>query len=98
MIVLSRHEQLRHLAQIYAEEAGRSGRWLPLGSNSGVLRQIYFADNVRAAVRLGENGIADVGYKKFWGHFGFWEAFQFPEDEFEYPSREKRLPPGEMDS
>jgi len=63
MIILSRHEQLRHLAQIYAEEAGRSGRWLPLGSNIGVLRQIYFADNVRAAVRLTGNGIVDVGYK-----------------------------------
>jgi alkanesulfonate monooxygenase SsuD/methylene tetrahydromethanopterin reductase-like flavin-dependent oxidoreductase (luciferase family) len=95
MIIKSRHEQLRHLAQIYAEEAGRSGRWLPLGSNIGVLRQIYFADNVRAAVRLAETGIVDVGYKKFWGHFGFWEAFRFPEDEFEYPSGEKRLPPDE---
>jgi len=63
------------------------------GSNIGVLRQLYFADNARAGVRLAENGIVAVGYKNLWGHFGFWEALRFPEGEFEYPSRGKRLPP-----
>ena len=92
MILLSRHEQVRQLAQIYAEEAGRAGRWLPLGSNIGVLRQIYFADTVPQAVRLAEEGLVGVGYKRFWGHFGFWEAFRFPEDELEYPSGAQRLP------
>ena len=92
MILLSRHEQVRHLAQIYAEEAGRSGRWLPVGSNIGVLRQIYFADTVPQAVRLAEEGMVGVGYKRFWGYFGFWEAFRFPEDELEYPSGKQRLP------
>lgn len=85
MILLSRPEQLRHLARIYMEEAGRSGRWLALGDGIGVLRQMYFADTPRAAERLAEQGLVGVGYKRFWGHFGFWEAFRFPEDDMEYP-------------
>jgi alkanesulfonate monooxygenase SsuD/methylene tetrahydromethanopterin reductase-like flavin-dependent oxidoreductase (luciferase family) len=85
MILLSRPEQLRHLARIYMEETGRSGRWLALGDGIGVLRQIYFAETRRAAERLAEQGLVGVGYKRFWGHFGFWESFRFPEDELEYP-------------
>jgi alkanesulfonate monooxygenase SsuD/methylene tetrahydromethanopterin reductase-like flavin-dependent oxidoreductase (luciferase family) len=85
MILLSRPEQLRHLARIYMEEAGRAGRWLTLGEGVGVLRQVYFADSRRAAERLAEQGLVGVGYKRFWGHFGFWESFRFPEDEWEYP-------------
>ncbi|MSQ47173.1 MAG: LLM class flavin-dependent oxidoreductase [Deltaproteobacteria bacterium] len=95
MILLSRPEQLRQMAQIYAEEAGRAGRWLAVGQNIGVLRQIYFADSVRAADRLAEQGLVGVGYKRFWGHFGFWEAFRFPEDEVEYPAGTTRLLPEE---
>ena len=95
MILLSRPEQLRHLAQIYAEEAGRAGRWLAVGQNIGVLRQLYFADSLRAADRLAEQGLVGVGYKRFWGHFGFWEAFRFPEDEIEYPAGTTWLPPEE---
>jgi alkanesulfonate monooxygenase SsuD/methylene tetrahydromethanopterin reductase-like flavin-dependent oxidoreductase (luciferase family) len=95
MILLSRPQQLRHLAQIYAEEAGRAGRWLAVGENIGVLRQIYFADSLRATDRLAEQGLVGVGYKRFWGHFGFWEAFRFPEDEMEYPTGTSWLPPEE---
>lgn len=93
MILLSRPEQLRHLARIYMEEAGRAGRWLALGDGVGVLRQIYFADTPRAAERLAEQGLVGVGYKKFWGHFGFWEAFRFPDDEMEFAL--EPLPPRE---
>ncbi len=93
MILLSRPDQLRHLAQIYMEEAGRAGRWLTLGEGIGVLRQVYFADTKRAAERLAEQGLVGVGYKRFWGHFGFWEAFRFPEDDWDYP--QKPLPPRE---
>ncbi|MEW6299497.1 MAG: LLM class flavin-dependent oxidoreductase [Thermodesulfobacteriota bacterium] len=85
MILLSRPEQVRHLARVHVEEAGRSGRWLALGEGIGVLRQVYFADNPRAAERLAEHGLVGVGYRRFWGHFGFWEAFRFPEDDVEYP-------------
>jgi alkanesulfonate monooxygenase SsuD/methylene tetrahydromethanopterin reductase-like flavin-dependent oxidoreductase (luciferase family) len=92
MILLSRPEQLRHLARVYVEEAGRSGRWLALGEGIGVLRQVYLADSVRAAERLAEQGLVGIGYKRFWGHFGFWEAFRFPEDELEYPSSQSSLP------
>ena len=38
MILLSRPEQLRHLARVHVEEAGRAGRWLALGEGIGVLR------------------------------------------------------------
>ncbi len=92
MILLSQPKQVRHIAQIYAEEAGRAGRWLAVGERIGVLRQIYFADSIRAADRLAERGVVGVGYKRFWGHFGFWEAFRLPEDELEYPTSVRRLP------
>ena len=92
MILLSQPKQVRHIAQIYAEEAGRAGRWLAVGERIGVLRQIYFADSIRAADRLAEQGLVGVGYKRFWGHFGFWEAFRFPEDELDYPANTERLP------
>ncbi|MBM4255911.1 MAG: LLM class flavin-dependent oxidoreductase [Deltaproteobacteria bacterium] len=92
MILLSRPAQVRQIAQVYAEEAGRAGRWLAVGERIGVLRQIYFADSARAADRLAEQGLVGVGYKRFWGHFGFWEAFRFPEDELEYPAATTRLP------
>jgi alkanesulfonate monooxygenase SsuD/methylene tetrahydromethanopterin reductase-like flavin-dependent oxidoreductase (luciferase family) len=92
MILLSRPHQVRHIAQIYAEEAGRAGRWLAVGENIGVLRQIYFAENRRAAERLAEHGLVGVGYKRFWGYFGFWETFRFPEDDVDYPSSTTRLP------
>ena len=92
MILLSQPKQVRHIAQIYAEEAGRAGRWLAVGERVGVLRQVYFADSTRAADRLAEHGLVGVGYKRFWGHFGFWEAFRFPEDELDYPANTERLP------
>lgn len=92
MILLSQPKQVRHIAQIYAEEAGRAGRWLAIGERIGVLRQIYFADSVRVADRLAEQGLIGVGYKRFWGHFGFWETFRFPEDELDYPANTVRLP------
>jgi alkanesulfonate monooxygenase SsuD/methylene tetrahydromethanopterin reductase-like flavin-dependent oxidoreductase (luciferase family) len=92
MILLSRPQQVRQIAQIYAEEAGRAGRWLAVGERIGVLRQIYFADSVRATERLADQGLVGVGYKRFWGHFGFWETFRFPEDELEYPAVTERLP------
>ena len=95
MILQSRPEQLRQFAQIYVEEAGRAGHWYALGDRIGVLRQIYFANNPRAVDRLAMQGLIGVGYQRFWGHFGFWEAFRFPEDEFEYPSGTTRLPPEE---
>jgi hypothetical protein len=41
---------------------------------------------------LAEQGLVGVGYKRFWGHFGFWEAFRFPEDELDYPAGESSLP------
>ena len=75
MILLSQPKQVRQIAQIYAEEAGRAGRWLAVGERIGVLRQVYFADSIRAADRLADQGLVGVGYKRFWGHFGFWEAF-----------------------
>jgi len=95
MILLSRYEQVRRLGQIYAEEAGRSGKWLPVGSNIGVVRQVYFSDSIRDAALLAETGMIGVGYKEFWGHFGFWEAFRFPEDEIDYPSGIVPLPRSE---
>lgn len=93
MILLSRPEQLRHLARIYMEEAGRAGRWLALGDGIGVLRQVYFAENRRAVERLAEQGLVGVGYKRFWGHFGFWESFRFPDDDMEFAL--EPLPPRE---
>jgi hypothetical protein len=47
----------------------------------GVLRQIYFGNSDEEVFRLSETGAVGLLWKRFWGHFGFWEAFKSPEEQ-----------------
>jgi len=66
-----------------------------LGQRVGVLRQFYFGQNKEAAFRLAEIGTAGIAFMRYWGHFGFFEAFRLPGDEEKYPRGKALLPPSE---
>lgn len=88
MIVIPQPEALRDLADIYKGTAAEAGRNLHRGESIGVLRQIYFGTDAETR-RLAEAGHIGVTWKRFWGHFGFWEAFHLEGDqEYPLPSRE----------
>ena len=40
-------------------------------------------------------GTAGVGFGKFWGHFGFFEAFRLPGDEEKWPRGKALVPQSE---
>ena len=90
--MISQPPQLRKLVEAYQEEARKAGRHLKLGESVGVLRALYFADNKEQARKLAEAGICGVAFRKFFYHFGFFEAWREPEDEAKYPSGTMRLP------
>jgi len=54
---------------------------LKLGESIGVLRALYFADDKERARKLAEDGICGVAFRKFFYHFGFFEAWREPADE-----------------
>ncbi len=90
-ILISQPPQLRKLVEAYQEEARKAGRTLPLGENVGVLRAPYLAENKEQARKLAEEGICGVGFRQFFYHFGFFEAWREPEYEVKYPSRKVML-------
>jgi len=60
-----------------------------------VLRAMYFAENKEKARALAEQGICGVAFRKFFYHFGFFEAWREPADEAKWPSGKMMLPPEE---
>ncbi len=94
-ILISQPPLLRKLVEAYREEARGAGRTLQLGENVGVLRALYFAENKEQARQLAEEGICGVAFRKFFYHFGFFEAWREPEDEAKYPSGKVLLPADE---
>jgi alkanesulfonate monooxygenase SsuD/methylene tetrahydromethanopterin reductase-like flavin-dependent oxidoreductase (luciferase family) len=79
MILHSNPPTLRPLVESYVDESAKHGRKLPLGKSVGVLRQIYFGSD-EEVYRMSELGAVGMLWKRFWGHFGFWEIFKTPED------------------
>ena len=67
-----------------------------LGESIGVLHCVYFADNKKQAYKLADEGICGVGFKQFFHHFGFSEAWRLPEDEAKYPTGKTMLPASEI--
>ena len=57
---------------------------------------IYLANSKEEAYKLGEQGITGVGFKQFFHHFGFSEAWRLPEDEAKYPTGKVMLPASEL--
>ena len=84
---------MRYFAEAHVDEAKKHGRDLKLGENLGVFRSVYLADSHAEAKHLGDAGLIGVGWQKCFHHFGFTEAFRFPEDEAKYPKQP--LPPAE---
>jgi len=83
------------VAKLFQDESAKAGRKLELGQRIGVLRQIYFGQNRDETYRLAEMGTAGVGFGKFWGHFGFFEAFRLPGDEEKWPRGKALVPQSE---
>ena len=94
-ILISQPPLLRKLAEAYQEEAKNAGRALKLGESIGVLRALYFADDKERARKLAEDGICGVAFRKFFYHFGFFEAWREPADEAKYPAGKVMLPADE---
>ncbi len=79
--------KVRGFAEIYVEEAAKSGRTLGLGDNVAVLRQVNLGDTYAEARGYAELGMTGVGMPKFFAHFGFTEAWRLPEDEAKYAGK-----------
>ena len=88
MILISYPPLLRGFVDAYLETSREVGRKLERGQSIGVLRQIYFGSE-EEAWRLAETGAVGMLWKRFWAHFGFFEAFRFDDDP------EGPLPPSE---
>ena len=95
-ILLPQPPVVRGFVEAYKEEAAKAGRNLKLGENVGVLHCIYLADTIAKAREIGEQGICGVGFKQFFHHFGFSEAWREPGDEAKYPSGKVMLPASEL--
>ncbi len=95
-ILLPQPPVVRKFAEAYQEEAQKAGRNLKLGEGIGVLHTVNLGKDKAEAYQLGESGINGVGFKQFFHHFGFSEAFRLPEDETKYPSGKVMLPASEL--
>jgi alkanesulfonate monooxygenase SsuD/methylene tetrahydromethanopterin reductase-like flavin-dependent oxidoreductase (luciferase family) len=95
-ILLPQPPVVRKFAEAYQEEARKAGRNLKLGEGIGVLHTVSLGKDKAEAYQLAELGINGVGFKQFFHHFGFSEAFRLPEDEAKYPSGKVMLPASEL--
>jgi alkanesulfonate monooxygenase SsuD/methylene tetrahydromethanopterin reductase-like flavin-dependent oxidoreductase (luciferase family) len=95
-VLVPQPPQVRKFAEAYREEAAKAGRKLNLGDNFGVLHCVYLANNKEQAYKLGDDGICGIGFKQFFHHFGFSEAWRLPEDEAKYPTGKVPLPASEI--
>jgi len=80
MILTPQSDAFRHLVHAYQEESLKYGRKLERGKSVGVLRQ-FTIGNDQEVHDLCENGAMGMLWKRFWGHFGFWDAFKTPEEQ-----------------
>jgi alkanesulfonate monooxygenase SsuD/methylene tetrahydromethanopterin reductase-like flavin-dependent oxidoreductase (luciferase family) len=95
-ILLPQPPVVRKLVEAYQAEARDAGRNLKLGESVGVLHSIYLGKDKQQARQLAAEGICGVGFKSFFHHFGFSEAWREPEDEARYPSGKVMLPQSEL--
>ncbi|MGH8012055.1 MAG: LLM class flavin-dependent oxidoreductase [Candidatus Binataceae bacterium] len=86
-ILLSQPEVTRKHAEAFREEARKAGRTLKLGEGIGVIRCLYIGKDRDHAYQLAENGACGVGFRNFFHHFGFTEAWREPKDEERYAGR-----------
>ncbi len=79
MILTPQSDPFRALVHAYQEESLKHGRTLARGESIGVLRQFTIGSDAEVN-DLCENGAMGMLWKRFWGHFGFWEALRLPGD------------------
>jgi alkanesulfonate monooxygenase SsuD/methylene tetrahydromethanopterin reductase-like flavin-dependent oxidoreductase (luciferase family) len=92
-LLISDPDKVRYFAQVHVDEARKYGRSLELGQSLAVLRQLYIASDKQHARKLADVGMAGLGFGQFFAHFGFADAWRFPEDDLRYP--DQFLPPSE---
>ena len=80
----SNPDRVRFFADAYVEEARGAGRDIELGQSLGCFRSMYPAESEAVSRQLAQDGMAGSGFQNFFRHFGFVEAFRFPEDEEKY--------------
>jgi alkanesulfonate monooxygenase SsuD/methylene tetrahydromethanopterin reductase-like flavin-dependent oxidoreductase (luciferase family) len=95
MTLVTLPQSMARIARLFQDESAKSGRKLELGERLGALRQFYFGRNKEEAMTLAEAGSATVAFKRFWGYFGFYEAFRLPGDEEKWPAGKVQLPHSE---
>jgi alkanesulfonate monooxygenase SsuD/methylene tetrahydromethanopterin reductase-like flavin-dependent oxidoreductase (luciferase family) len=91
-ILISQPQLVRKFAEAYREEARKAGRTLDLGEGIGVLHSIYLAGNREQSHKLAAQGFCGVGFRNFFYHFGFLEAWREAEDEARWPAGKVPLP------
>ena len=77
-MLISYPELARRNAQAHfeaAQQAGRADIQEP-GNDMGGIRQIYIGNSRQEALELADKGIPGYGWRTFWGHYGFYEAFR----------------------
>lgn len=94
-ILVSYPPEFRRLCEVYQEVGRENGRRLGLGEGVGAFRAVHFGSSEADAVAL----LRDTnyaGFEKYFGGFGFWEAFRTPADAQKYPlDPYTPLPPAE---
>lgn len=95
MTLIPLHAAMSRIADLFQSESAACGRKLERGQRLGVLRQVYFGRDSNEVENLATHGHAGVTSGKFWGHFGFCEAFRLPGDEERWPKGKAMLPESE---
>jgi alkanesulfonate monooxygenase SsuD/methylene tetrahydromethanopterin reductase-like flavin-dependent oxidoreductase (luciferase family) len=95
-ILIPQPDVVRKFVEAYKDEAAKAGRNLKIGENVGVVHCVYLAENRERAFELGEAGICGAGFRNFFHHFGFSEAWREAGDEARYPSGKTMLPASEV--
>jgi alkanesulfonate monooxygenase SsuD/methylene tetrahydromethanopterin reductase-like flavin-dependent oxidoreductase (luciferase family) len=87
VMLVSYPELARRNAQAHFEAAQQVGRAdvREPGNDMGGLRQMYIGNSRQEALELADKGIPGYGWRTFWGHYGFYEAFRLPGQEGDIP-------------
>lgn len=95
MTLIPKPQAMRRAAEVYQAECAVHGRKLALGERIGASHQIYIGRDQQEAFEMARHGTPGVLFRKFWGYFGFCEAFRMPEDETRWPKDKMMLPESE---
>ena len=96
MTLVTHPHAMARVAKLFQDESAKTGRKLALGQRIGVLRQIYFGQNKEEDLSGSPRWAPpEIAFSRFWGHFGFFEAFRLPGDEEKWPRGKALVPQSE---